>query len=322
MGTNCLCLHSPSAFAADSDGLWVGIENQLLHLDFNLKTNVTILLPKEAETPVNCVCLGPSNIWIGTSDDGLIEFDKATRQCRRLTEHDGLKMNSIACLNLTQDRLLIGYGFKGEPSGGASAVGGGGLGYMDMVTRRIVSYSLSLADKSGIHDAKEVSGKPTESPIEAIAAGNNGDIWYVTRANILRRYCPRDNVWEPAYKQRGNCLVADQEKLYLGFSWNHFGKSKSGLLGVTILDLQSNQWQSVPEAGGLRPGAVSTLCPDGQYLWVGGFCYVARLDQTSGVVQKYAYVPAKTIDQIQIGGGYVWAKYENHLHRANLADLQ
>jgi hypothetical protein len=33
-------------------------------------------------------------------------------------------------------------------------------------------------------------------------------------------------------------------------------------------------------------------------------------------------VRARSVDQIEIGGGYVWAKYDWHLHRAALSDLQ
>ena len=42
--TNYMCLHAPSAFAADTHGLWVGIGGQLIRLGFDGKTNFVFVL--------------------------------------------------------------------------------------------------------------------------------------------------------------------------------------------------------------------------------------------------------------------------------------
>ena len=83
LGKPVLCLHagghaselersltSVGAFAAATDGLWIGLGGKLLRLDFNLKTNLVVALPIDADVPITCVCLTPSEIWIGTHGAG------------------------------------------------------------------------------------------------------------------------------------------------------------------------------------------------------------------------------------------------------------
>lgn len=60
---------------------------------------------------------------------------------------------------------------------------------------------------------------------------------------------------------------------------------------------------------------------DGQKLWVGGQGFVALVDLTENKIKKLAYVPARNIDQIQIGGGFLWVLYGKHIYRVPLRDL-
>ncbi len=71
MGKPILCLCSPSTFLIDDDGLWVGIDGRLLHLDFDLKTNLAVKLPIDNSVPITALCLTPSKVWIGTHGAGL-----------------------------------------------------------------------------------------------------------------------------------------------------------------------------------------------------------------------------------------------------------
>ena len=79
MGKPLLCLCSPSTFLADDNGLWIGIGGKLLHLDFDLKTNLAVNLPMDASVPITALCLTSSNLWIATSGEGTrLEFEQAS----------------------------------------------------------------------------------------------------------------------------------------------------------------------------------------------------------------------------------------------------
>jgi tetratricopeptide (TPR) repeat protein len=55
----CLCLHTPSTFAASTDGLWVAIGAQLLQLGFDLRTNKVVNLPISSFAEITALCLAP-----------------------------------------------------------------------------------------------------------------------------------------------------------------------------------------------------------------------------------------------------------------------
>src|SRR5437773_674741 len=48
----CLCLHTPSAFTASADGLWIGAGGDLLQLGFDLHTNKVVRLQVSPQTPI------------------------------------------------------------------------------------------------------------------------------------------------------------------------------------------------------------------------------------------------------------------------------
>ncbi|MBI3853812.1 MAG: hypothetical protein HY298_26605 [Verrucomicrobia bacterium] len=327
MGDACFCLHEPSVFATTPDGLWICIGDQLMQLDFDLKTNFTIRLPIEGSTAITRLCPGSTNIWIGTAGEGLIEIDKATRQCRRLTVKDGLMMDYITELHLAKDTLWIGYGHG--PSGG--------LGRLDVSTRRIVSYTRSLLDKpnlQGRSDNGHLIGSrelPPGKLVFGITTSPNGEIWVLGHGAGLRRYKPQDETWETIEKVGGGCLVADSERIFLGqdrSQLDYDGRLNATCeLGVHVMDLMNGQLRKFGEVEGLPCSAVTTMTLDGQNLWIGGTGFIACVDAGEGKVRNLAYVNTRGavlngVQQIQIGGGYVWANFDKHLHRASLKDVR
>jgi hypothetical protein len=321
MGQACFCLCSPSASVVDESGLWIGIDNKLLHLDFDLKTNLEVVLPKHYDTPICAICLASSTVWIATDGEGLIEFDKTSRQCHRLTEKDGLLMNRIASLNLAGPNLWIGYGRRTYAFRGMGMSGEGGLGRLDLSTRQFASFTPPLADRRA--PRLEAADKPTRHPVIVLAQGGEDDVWFVTEENgtRLRRYRTRDNTWE-AGPQTASSLAADSTRLFLGQFWSYEGGDKSDQLGVRILDFKDGKWRTLKTSEGLPSGAVSAVAPDGSDLWVGGRGYIALLDLEHEKVRKFARVNADAVDQIQLGGGCLWAVYDSHLHRAALQNIR
>ena len=120
--------------------------------------------------------------------------------------------------------------------------------------------------------------------------------------------------------RRACTIAATADRIFVGqFDINSAGSKE--FLGINSFDFQKGTWQDVKKVEGLPSLRVSTLMVDGANLWVGGMGYVALVDPNNNEVRKFAYVHARTVDQIQIGGGYVWAKYNWHLHRVSVRDL-
>jgi hypothetical protein len=133
----------------------------------------------------------------------------------------------------------------------------------------------------------------------------------------LRHYRAQDNSWEQAAgRYNYDCLLTDGSHLYAGNYGGVYATAKGGSLGVSILDFQSNQWNEIKAKDELPSNAVSALALDGGNLWVGGLGYLALLDLKQDKTLRYARLPVRVVNHIQIGGGYVWAQCDSCLYRA------
>lgn len=331
MGNTGVMLCRCSTFAIDEAGLWIASGSQLLHLDLELRTNLIVDLPKDADTPVTTLDIGTDKIWIGTGGDGLIEFDKASRQCRRLTITDGLLMNQICSTCLSGNTLWIGYGYKGDsvPWGSAHPTDAGGIGLLNLSSHQFISFTPSLA--RGADSFTHVNRYPHQEPFDqaprravfAITAGQSGDIWFVPRGEGLRRFQSRSNIWETVLPGTYVCCLAvDADQLYAGQFRGMSGDAKGASFGLKTFDFRGGAWRDFPAVEGLPRNAISTLARDGSDLWIAGMGYLAWVDPVQDVIKKFANIPAYCVDKIQVGGGYVWAQYNGYLYRAPLSVIE
>lgn len=320
MGKPIFCLCTPSTFTTDIDGVWIGINGQLMHLDFDLKTNLVVDLPMDSSTPVTSLCLTSSNIWIGTGGDGLIEFDKTSRECRHLTVKDGLLMEVISCLYLSGDSLWIGFGGSADPGRGTYVNSGrGGLGYLSLSTRRFTSFTPPLA-----REMMEILDKPPQDSIRTLVAKSDEEAWFFpVRSGILRHFLREEVIWDAVPQMGGgSCLAVDAEHVYSGQYLGFFrGGTRPGPLGLNIISLRDRQWRRFTAVDGLPSELLCALTLDGKYLWVGGMGYIALLDPKEDQVLKLTYIHSRDVNKIQVGGGYIWAQFDWHLYRAPLADI-
>ncbi len=306
--------------ATDRQGLWAGQHNTLVKLGFDLRTNWVAPLPKPYETPITALCLGPSNVWIGTAGDGLIEFDVASHRSRRLTVQDGLEMNGIAALALDGETLWIGYGYTDYPRSSE----GGGLGCLHLASRELTFFTRSLAQGPEPHrrslgyTRRESTDAPTRQPVRVVATPGPGDIWFLASNNPLRRYLVPSRTWQ-AFEQVeiSGGLAADADQLIAG---GHLvPEARNGTaapsLGVSVHTLKTGAWRDVAATGGLPLDGVSTLALEGSSLWVGGLGFIACVDLKRDEVRALAYVPGWPVQGFHVGGGNVWVPHEDHLHR-------
>jgi tetratricopeptide (TPR) repeat protein len=354
IGPDVVCLHEVSDFACDADGLWLAIAGQLIQCNFDLKTNRIVNLPIDPGTPISCLSLGAEKIWIGTSGEGLVEYDKTTHACRHHTEADGLMMDNLTSLHVAGDVLWIGYGGKN----------GGGLGQLDLKTGKFKSYMASLTASTSIAPPKTAVGNITSI---------KGDEVWLTAKSVAWQFHPTTDSWGTLPNKGGQfvtCLTADSHWVVqgVGIGQNEVvietriaGTSKTNLPTKTKLIVTSEEerslrasfktngglqrisgsssggvrpkggleirasledkWQSVVELDGL-PNPPTVMALDGDALWIGGEGFITQVDLKECMVRKFCHIRARAVDRIQVGGGYVWVKFDKHLHRAALRELR
>jgi ligand-binding sensor domain-containing protein len=260
--------------------------------------------------------VGVSNVWIGTDGDGLFEFNKTSRDVRRYGEKEGLMNDIIRSLCLAEDTLWIGYGVKNPR---VERMQYGGLGEFALGTHQFRSFTPSLAN--GMEFEGSPTGPPPKGPprqiVTSLACGRAGEVWFAS--SELCRLRLQDNSWD-TFPLAGKCgtVAANANFLVAGAFWNYQGLPQHGQPGISILNFTNNRWSQLEDFGVLPSGVVTALAFDGDALWVGGMGFIAKINPQKNDLQKYAYVRAYNIEQIQIGGGYIWAQYDGQLHRGRL----
>ena len=371
-GSPCLCLHTPSSFAADQDALWVAAGGKLLQLGFNLATNLQVALPVDESVPITALCLGPDQIWIGTGGAGLVEYNKATGKCRLMTEAEGLLRNDIACLCRQEKALWIGCG---QDTGGAVGKDGG-LARLDLAAGRLSAFTPSLPANPVASESRtpfianwDPPNGPPAHALTALGGGLPGEVWMFVAGQGLRRYFSPSGSWSPlsrdlegrviSFRSDNERLVAGLgfEQVVVGLEINPTGGGTNTVVRTNLIlnaaELPRFQAQSHPgrrvlqishgtlqDEGGLDtyslregrwlgsldslrlPAPPTSILVDGQDIWVAGWGYVAVVDTSLKSVRKMCYISSRTVDQLQIAGGFIWAQFDGHLHKAPLSSTR
>lgn len=322
MGNDCFCLHpGPAAIGFGDDAIWVGITGQLVKLGFDLKTNLVVSLPADVDANVSCVYVGDGVVWVGTDGGGLLEYDKSTGQFRHFTVKDGMLMNTISCFDIDGSSLWIGYGRSGYQFWGSSrGTEEGGVGRVNLSTHKFESFTRSLQSLNT--PGGEFTTQAPRHPIIALRHGSENDVWCVSDGHQLRHFQQREDKWSAADRQIAfSSLAIDSKQLYVG-TYRSEDSEPYQFLGVSTFDPKTSKWGNVSAIDGLPRGQVSALELNHGKLWVGGKSYIALVDIERDKVLKFTRIPTQVVNQIYIGGGYMWAVYESHLHRVALGNVQ
>lgn len=352
-GKPCLCLHTPSAFSVTDSGLWVAIGGELLQLDLDLKTNRQEELPISRETGIQAMCVGPEQVWVGTTGEGLVEYEPPAGKFRHFVESDGLLLDYVSTLSLNDQTLWIGFARNRS----------GGVARMDVQRKQLMAFTPSLS--ADPLNGSGTSEGPPRDEVSCLATDPQGGLWTLAPSGGLRKHSPADNAWKFFRTDNGakvTCISAGKDRLFGGFSlqlarikmavdttekqtnsagfverivtqeelarmrkdpklWGRYLGSSGGqpLRGdLRWRDFDHEEWHSLSENLDL-PAPPDCIKAAGSEVWVGGFGYVAVVDLNRKVIRKLSRVPARNVDQLEVGGGYIWAKFDRHLYRAPLS---
>jgi tetratricopeptide (TPR) repeat protein len=314
---------APIAFASDGDGAWIAEGNKLFRIDPAGNKSKVVPLPKKEETWVTCLWNGPGKIWIGTTQEGLIEYDENTRSTRRFTEDDGLLLNDISSLQLQKDTLWIGFSHRPSNSGGQGFKGG--LGKMDLRTYRITSLTPPLLNNASIsssargHAQDDAHDAPPRGAVVSIAEGTPGELWMAVWEKGIQRYNLAANTWETFQTSDTQnfltSLAANPQQVVAGCTDPSIANEKSTRGGLSRLSSGDTRSQNFYVKDGLPATTVTALALDGRDVWVGGAGYIAIMDLDQKKISKVCYVPARRVDRIQIASGCAWIQMSGSLYR-------
>lgn len=359
MDSPVLDLGRNSVFATDAAGLWIAGSGQLRHFNFHLDTDFQVALPINGATPINCISIDESCVWLGTAGAGLLQIRKTNHECRSFNVADGLLMDAITRLASDRQSLWIGYGDKTS----------GGFGRFDLASLRIASFTPAF-DTHGHGTTLLVDplNGPPRHPVVDLAIQPDGNVLALASDKGLQRYSVADNSWETlpsqhrftisavaandaylaqgidivqlelelfskaANQQETNLSAVSEDQLASAMSAyatthsgqpNQIGPHRGRLLdhgGIEVCALASGTWKTLREVEGI-PGPPKILLLHGDELWAAGAAFLACVDLNDFMVKKYCYVPG-VVRGLQTGGGCVWVQFGGHLYRSPVSSLQ
>lgn len=345
-----------SVFETDGAGLWIAGHGQLRHLNFHLDTDFQVSLPIADGTPIKCLWLDSSSIWLGTAGEGLLQVRKADHQSRRFTLQDGLLMNAITQLASDDQSLWIGYG-DGDS---------GGLGRLGFASQQFTSFMPSLntnRSQTGLV-ADPLDGPPRHSVMN-VAIQSTGEVLTLVTNKGLQRYCAASNSWETlpsqftissvaandVYLVQGIDIVQFEVEVRLPINPSTKTKQAERIvfavpqdhLAATMSAYATNQFGQRNEVspgrgrlldlGGLEVctlanGTWRTLRdvdgipgPPKTLLLRGNDLWVAgeaflACVDLNDLEVKKYCYVPALVRSVQTGGGYVWAQFNGHLYRS------
>ena len=299
----------------EGDDLWMAIYSQIKMFRgagpfMAAKPTELHEFERTTQSGNSCICVSLDYVWAGTYDDGLLEFDRRTGVCRRLTMKDGLLLNEISGLKLQGKILWIAYR-KGD---------NGAVGTLDLQNHKISSFTPNLSPEAGANSQLwynqlklDDSHQAPTLPVTSMVPGETGEMWFAVKEKGVRRFRSSGGNWDPidlpgrmenfvnmtAEVTPGLLLLADRDHDVLGNE-----NSRSG--GLYVYDYRQNSFDRFQIYQGLPSNDVTAVAADGRIAWVGGRGFVAVVDIQERKVLRIAYISASTIRGIQLNPAHAW----------------
>jgi hypothetical protein len=98
------------------------------------------------------------------------------------------------------------------------------------------------------------------------------------------------------------------------------GKMHAGAVEFRSLK-PGSQWIRISDPEAIPNPPTYVMLHDSE-AWIAGVGYIAVIDLEKKTARKYCHIQANGVSFIRVAGGYVWARFDNHLHRASLRDWE
>jgi hypothetical protein len=226
---------------------------------------------------------------LAADGEGLIRLSREGTSSKAFTQADGLLMPTISALSLNGNRLWTGFNFRGS----------GGLGYLDMETKKFI----------GMQGSANFSTRG-DSPVVSIQAVDEKSVW-VCSDGALQQY---DSV--SGQKIRTITTRFDLMSINTNFlaTSGRSGMTMDDMAGVKIYDLKSNKWTKIELSKNEVENSPTALCADGQCLWAASNpqnlfedTFISLVDMPSAkIIQRYAFKGVEIVYWIGTKGEEVW----------------
>jgi tetratricopeptide (TPR) repeat protein len=303
------------AFQIEGEDLWLATYSQIkrYHGDGPFAAANPVELHKFQRTTQNevtSICVSSDYIWAGTSDDGLMELNRKSGVCRRLTMADGLFVNGISSLKLQGQSLWIAYQ-NGD---------NGAVGTLDLDSHKFSTFTPDLPPNAGANSQSfyyqsrlERNNAAPTLPVTSMTPGKTGEMWFTVYGKGLEHFNHSDSSWEtteiPDKRPNTAAMVADtaQGRLFLANrGYDSLFDERSQYGGLFIYDYLQHTWGKIQNHQGLPSNDVTAVAVDGRIAWVGGRGFVAIIDVAEQKVLRIAYVSASTVQEIQLSPQHAW----------------
>ncbi len=307
----------PFGFEVEGENLWMSTYSQIKR--FSGPGPFAAISPVEVhefQRSNHCyttsISVSPDYIWAGTEGDGLMEWNRRTGDCRRLTMNDGLLLDDIASLRLQGQTLWIAYR-NGQ---------NGGIGTLDIKSHKFSTFTPTISAAAGTRSENsyyqarlEQSNQAPRLLLSGMTEGEPGEMWFVVNDKGIQRFRNSDASWSTpwaisvqginfsaiaANASQGQLLVTARDK----GGWSTGDRERFG--GLHIYDYRRNHRETLRLEEGLPSTEVTVVAADGRIAWVGGRGFVAVVDIQERKVFRVAFISANVIPMIQLDKTYAW----------------
>jgi hypothetical protein len=265
---------------------------------------------RKSKSAVTSISVNKNYVWAGTYDDGLLEIDRHSGRCRRLTTDDGLFLNGISHLKLQGQTLWIAYR-NGD---------NGAIGTLEVESHKFSALTPNLSPGAGAnsqpHYNQALLDDPHQAPhlpITCMTDADPGEMWLIVHNKGLQHFRKAVGDWNtsalPVREANFHDMTADAHQgllLMANREYDSLSGEKSVSGGLVIHDYRRNRFDRMLIREGLPSNDISAVSVDGRIAWVGCRGSIAVVDLQERKVLRIAYVSASRIYGIRLSPAHAW----------------
>jgi hypothetical protein len=317
-------------FLVDDAHVWVASGSRLSEYDGTQLKQVELAVDNHDH--IHTLVSGAGRLFLATTKNGLIEFDTRQRTSRRYGVADGLLMPDVAAMQLSEDRLWLGFAERVGHGPGARLNRSwlGGVSYLDLKTGRFTGFSpelktnlTSLISRGAENPVSVAATGLARAPVEHLKLCSADSLWAANQTSGIQQFNFVTRTWmTPKVAGRvlytvGSISTMDVTDDYLAVGGQDIRPEEpdGDVTGVFVLDRRTNQSWRLTLKHGLPSNSILAVALLGPHLWIGGRGWLAVADLASGTVQRVQHLPGLSVGRIQAARGQVWFSAGGHLYR-------